>query len=582
MVVPWVTSVRAGSMVLGVAALLAGASAWVRVERVHATHAWIGERAQLAPGVRGRDRYVGSSACKGCHPDAWQSWHDSWHRTMTQLADKDTIAAQWEGTTLPDGTTLAFDGARPIALRGAQRDPIVLTTGAHHLQIFWTPSRSGDTLHALPWAWLVDEQRFVPNDATLLRPAGEPASYTWNRVCIRCHAVAGSPGWHAGTGAIDTRVVELGIACESCHGPGRAHALAHREPWARGESDRADPTIVNPARLDASASAEICAQCHAFTLAHDEDRWLAHGPDHAPPDPLATWATLVRHPARADLAELDAVLEQDADYLVDRFWPDGMVRVTGREHGAMIESACAKSGELSCLSCHSMHASAPDDQLREDARGDGACTSCHEDAAYAAVAHHHHDVAGEGARCTGCHMPRTSWGLLGAIRSHQIDAPDPDVADDTGRPLACNLCHLDRSRDWSRSWWTHWWRDGDAPAAQGSSPPAALEWILAGDAGQRAIAAWHLGRAAIRDRAWVVDALLPTLDDPYPAVRLVGWRALALVLGDAMPRLDPGVLPEFADIERIRAASGEAPRIDRGVIESLRKARNQRRVALAE
>ena len=34
-------------------------------------------------------------------------------------------------------------------------------------------------------------------------------------------------------------------------------------------------------------------------------------------------------------------------------WSDGMVRVSGRENGALTESSCFHGGKLSCLSCHS-------------------------------------------------------------------------------------------------------------------------------------------------------------------------------------------------------------------------------------
>jgi len=185
-------------------------------------------------------------------------------------------------------------------------------------------------------------------------------------------------------------------------------------------------------------------------------------------------------------------------------------------------------------------------------------------------------------------MPRTSWGLLGAIRSHQIDRPDPDVADDTGRPLACNLCHVDRSRDWSRAWFSHWWRGG-APPIGGQEPlasAAAVQWLLAGDAGQRALAAWHLAWAPTQRASttgWQAELLLTTLDDPYPALRIVGWRGLARLLGDRMPTLAHGELPGPEHVERIRAVMGPSTTpIDDARVTELRKDRNEERVALAE
>src|SRR5688500_8972952 len=34
--------------------------------------------------------YVGSNRCQACHPREYASWHESYHRTMTQVATPDT------------------------------------------------------------------------------------------------------------------------------------------------------------------------------------------------------------------------------------------------------------------------------------------------------------------------------------------------------------------------------------------------------------------------------------------------------------------------------------------------------------
>src|SRR5947208_5654909 len=61
----------------------------------------------------------------------------------------------------------------------------------------------------------------------------------------------------------------------------------------------------------------------------------------------------------------------------------------------------------------------------------------------------HHLAASSGSQCYDCHMPHTTYGVLKAIRSHQVGSPR--VADElaTGRPNACNLCHLDKPLAWT-------------------------------------------------------------------------------------------------------------------------------------
>ncbi|HET6585609.1 MAG TPA: multiheme c-type cytochrome, partial [Nannocystaceae bacterium] len=519
-------------------AALAGLGAFARIDHAATARVWVHARAVATPGLRGREAgYVGSQRCRACHASAWESWHGSFHRTMTQLAAPEVVLAR--AATMPDGSALerTESGARWLPGGGGAPRPIVMTTGAHHMQIYWTPAEGG-VLQALPYAWLVDDARFVPNEATLLRPPDDGSVYTWNRVCIRCHAVAGSPGWDERTNEVDTRVAELGIACEACHGPGRRHADAYALPWSRmiaSAAEAADAMIVQPADLVASATNDVCGQCHGISVAHDEAQWLRHGSSHAPPQPLAQTSTLVRHPARADQALLDEVLADDADFLVDRFWPDGMVRVTGRELNGLVESRCHDGGELSCLSCHSMHDSDPNDQIAADRDGDGACTQCHAAERWASPTHTHHASASEGARCLNCHMPRTSWGLLGAVRSHEIDSPSATTSVDVGRPDACSLCHLDRSLDWTAGWLHRWYGqprpDEIAPAGDDAlSASAAVRWLLAGDAGQRAIAAWHMAwppALVASGSSWQSALLVELFDDPYPAVRLVAQRSIA-------------------------------------------------------
>src|SRR5262245_46691562 len=54
--------------------------------------------------------YVGSRACRSCHPEQHATWHDSFHRTMTQVASRDAVVAKidklrldWCGTTVEPG-----------------------------------------------------------------------------------------------------------------------------------------------------------------------------------------------------------------------------------------------------------------------------------------------------------------------------------------------------------------------------------------------------------------------------------------------------------------------------------------------
>src|SRR5205814_6078040 len=109
---------------------------------------------------------------------------------------------------------------------------------------------------------------------------------------------------------------------------------------------------------------------------------------------------------------------------------------------------------MTCFSCHTMHQAAgdrrpsrewADDQLSPHAIGNGACAGCHTPAAD----HSRHRPNSSGSSCENCHMPRTTYGLLKTIRSHQISSPSVQSTIETGRANACNLCHLDKTLGWT-------------------------------------------------------------------------------------------------------------------------------------
>ncbi len=127
-------------------------------------------------------------------------------------------------------------------------------------------------------------------------------------------------------------------------------------------------------------------------------------------------------------------------------------------------------------------------------------------------------------------MPHTTYGLLKAIRSHQIDSPNVKTTLATGRPNACNLCHLDKTLEWTDQRMSKWY--GHEPAelpSEHREVSAALIWLLKGDAGQRGLIAWAMSWPPALEASgadWIAPMLAQLLQDPYDAVRFVAWRSL--------------------------------------------------------
>jgi predicted CXXCH cytochrome family protein len=547
-----------GGLVAG-AALLLGASSWTRVQRLENDRASRTERDRRTPSQRGGE-WLGSGACRSCHPEEHASWHDTFHRTMTQRVSPETVIAPFDGRALahrdgehaverrgdefwvrmPDPQWLTDRAlGRPVPESGP--DPAwertVMSTGAHHMQMYWVALGAQQTLVAFPFTWLTDLERWVPNESTLLRPSEDEVVYAWNRVCIKCHAVAGIPGGSEGDDGFETRVAELGIACESCHGPGGKHVRAHQDPLHRYRArlDESADDIVNPAKLDGRRAAAVCAQCHAASVFEDEAGWLTRGLDETAREALQRDLVIARHPVNADQPWLETLLESDPDYVAGRFWADGMMRISGRDYNGVLEAPCFSDEDFTCTTCHQMHGSDPDDQLRTDRSGDQVCSECHP--GVGGVEHTRHEAGT--TECVDCHMPPTVYGLLKAIRSHQIDSPDVGDTVDWGRPNACNACHLDRSLRWTANALHRGWNVAP-PSFEGepdADAPAGLLWALRGDAGQRALAAWYLGWAkseVARPDRWSDAVLAELLVDDYDAVRLIAERSLRST-GDAVP-----------------------------------------------
>jgi predicted CXXCH cytochrome family protein len=562
---------------LALAGLCAGAARW-RERRAIA--------AELAtPRDLHGTAYVGSLACRRCHAEHYQTWHGTFHRTMTTEATPANVRGDFSGATLAHAGVVARmdrdEGGRyrmTFTRPGAapRTATVVRAVGSRRYQQYL--AAEGDALWRLPVAYDLVDRRWFPMTGAFLFADPEPSEGSappamgsgeqsspspdairsgrpvfgggvfdrhvtrWNDNCVFCHNVAPDPGRDPATGAFHTSVAELGIACEACHGPGAEHARRNADPARRRvleATGQADPTIVNPSRLTPARAADDCGRCHGQRITEDVGPFLARGDPFVAGDDLALYSSPLWR---------DTPLHGDRGAFAARFWGDGTPRLTAYEYQGMLQSACAIRGALTCTSCHGMHEGDPRGQLRAAFAGPGAaadrmCTGCHRALAAPAAlaAHAHHDPAGEGARCVGCHMPRIVYGVLDVHRSHRIEIPDMGRARAAGRPDACGGCHL---------------RDAGA----------ALDGLVAGDPVTRAVAADAVGRAPlaaggdVRSRS---AALLEVMShDRYPAVRHIAWRSLRRLPGQGALAADydpSGSAAERAKVAaRLRTALGIA------------------------
>ncbi len=546
---------------------------------------------------QGLPEYAGSDVCRSCHSSQFDSWHRSYHRTMTQLATPAAVKAnfnnvslEWRGEQFflerrgdefwvdmidPDwryirameeykyktGKTSIAPTAEPNPPRVKKR--ICMLTGSHHMQAFWVPGKYGNQQFNFPFSYLLEDQRWAPRDDIFLKdPQSDKSFQTWNLNCFACHSTAGEPRQDPESYLLATRTAEFGISCEACHGLAAKHVRENSSParrYALHHRGEGDDTIVNPGRLSTRKASEVCGQCHA-TRQNIRKDWFQKGSRYRPGADgiLETDAPLIRPEKNIHRTETLLVTSNSHSILQGSFWGDGMIRVSGREYNGLVYSPCYIKGELSCLSCHSMHSNlSSDDQLSRGMDGNHACVQCHQRFKKDLSAHTHHSSGSTGSLCYNCHMPHTTYGLLKAIRSHQISSPSVLNNVQTGRPNACNLCHLDKSLDWTANQLSAWFKTPKPPLSEEDRTiSAAATWALRGDAGQRAIVAWHMGwepAKAVSGTNWQAPYLAQLLDDPYAAVRYVAQRSLKRLPGFGSFTYDFVSQPEQRADARVRA-----------------------------
>jgi predicted CXXCH cytochrome family protein len=550
----------------------------------------LGWHSELDPAV-GQEGFrqvsVASDACFMCHPTSYTSWHRTYHRTMTREATREYVKGDFNNASYKhqgitsrltrEGGTFFMETADPVwtaQVSKAGRRPedvqpprlrkykIDRLVGSHWSQEYLSLDEEG-RYWRLPLAYHLVEGRWIHIDGAFLAPEGRDfwsKGTVWNDSCIFCHDTKPSerpdPAWRRairGAPGFDTQVAELGVACEACHGPGGEHVQANHNParrFALEQADVGDPTIVNPRRLSIERADAICAHCHGALVPKREawDALTVTDPYNAGEDLTRSFAFFWSEVER-DLIQAgrrpDPKKPPLPGPLDGRFWGDGTPLTTAVEYQGMALSACYQNGRgrLSCLSCHSMHYSDPNFQLAAGMGTNEACYQCHADYRDRLVEHTHHPPGSPASLCYNCHMPHQVYSLMNTHRSHRIERLEIKDSLGTGKPHACNLCHLDKSLGWTQDWLVKWYQRTPLPLpTEEKNVASSLLHLCRSDARSRAVFAgafsWPPAQAA-SGTDWPGLFLVHILEqERYPAVRYLVYRGLLALQGRAASGFD--------------------------------------------
>ena len=435
-----------------------------------------------------RGDYVGSQACRRCHPAIYQSWLGSPMHNMTREVPGPSLHAPFAGETFTfksDRLRLdTKDGQRWMHLHSASRGDedyrVTKVIGGHHREDFvGVQSGKPPVERVLPASFAIQANEWRYKGYSVMspeRPELRPGA-VWKRTCVFCHntepylsvllgPLAVGAGPYQGA-VVDTMLPpgkQAKLTVTDAAGLERALGDELRvlgQPTAR--PDAASAVKATRAAFDAAQLVEVgigCESCHGGSRVHSEHPGVT--PSYRPRSEFLS----VTYPDDPDdkhrrAREINRVCARCHQVLFSRYphtWEGGS-RTASDGGGSHINSgegrdfllgACA--GELSCTTCHDPHAAGDANRLRmaelETRRGDAECLGCHgKYAGDAAIqAHSHHRPDGDGARCLGCHLAKKNMSLdHGLTRYHRIGVPTDPVRVERDRPLECALCHADKS-----------------------------------------------------------------------------------------------------------------------------------------
>jgi formate-dependent nitrite reductase cytochrome c552 subunit len=344
--------------------------------------------------------FVGSETCKRCHERTFLEWKTSLHSRMMRDVKLEPLAN-------------IGDFEAPSDVRTFTKKEVAYTLGSQWKQMYL--KKEGSDIKVFPAQYNVFTGEWKPYFPD------EPEKRNWLNECAGCHATGVDPE--------KKTFVEMGIACEACHGPGSNHVEA--------VPGYEIPTIIQASRLTPALAAQICGSCH--TRGRDKTGKHAYSAGYQIRKGVGN--------IRLYFNEVDP--GKDGEY----FWPSGESKYSNQQYLDWKQSEHAKVG-VNCITCHDVHQSKSALQgvgeipnplviIRSKTRlfEDKLCKSCHTTVWYRSV----HRIHTFGS-CVRCHMPKVAGiGEAGDAHSHTFRFMFPQATLKAGglvkQPNACNGCH---------------------------------------------------------------------------------------------------------------------------------------------
>ena len=375
---------------------------------------------QGAPPAGLTARYIGSNACRTCHPAIYERW------SKTRMANVVTDPNVHPEVIQPDLT-------KSDPLLTFKKEDIAFVYGTKWKQRYF--QKVGDDYFPLNAQWDVTHQIWRAYNAA-------PGTDWW--VKFYPQANSGRPtgplcdGCHSVNYDIQTKTVtEWNVGCEKCHGPGSEHA-----------SKPSQANIVNPARLDYVRANNVCIQCHS------------QGQPLENPIQGKYYDWPVGFHVGLDLNKFWKLEEHKLGETSFTHFGDATAHKNRMQGNDFVTSLMYTHG-ITCFSCHDVHGTANNTDLLKPANI--VCLECHGPnspngpRAATIEQHTHHKPGSAGSECIGCHMPKIEQTIADVnVRSHTFKFIPPQSTETIKVPNSCNSCHMDKTTQWVKEALKSW------------------------------------------------------------------------------------------------------------------------------
>ncbi len=331
------------------------------------------------------EAYAGDAACADCHKQQAEAYLNDAHHLTSRWPDAHSIKGSFipgsnvlqtavpeltfvmtsNGQKFYESAEMKVDSGKTVSL--TKSIDIVVGSGRKaQTYLYW----DGDQLFELPVSYWIKTGKWVNS------PGYEDGAIHFDKAvvprCLECHgsyfeSLAPPLNRFSKTSLV------LGIMCEKCHGPGRAHVALHSSNAA--PLPGAPEDIVNPSSLSRARQMDLCSLCHAGAV-----RPIAPSLSFVPGDAI------------------------DKYLRISDPGPNIPVDVHGNQVELLKRSRCYRSSAMTCTTCHEVHK-----PQRDAASFSQYCLTCHKANACGMYTRIGERITHD---CISCHMPLMKSELL--------------------------------------------------------------------------------------------------------------------------------------------------------------------------